>query len=116
MPATEAILEACKAFSLGNLDGALDTLSDDVAWEIVGQKNVRGVEAVEAFCEEMTQDGMPDFVIERITAGPASVAIEGRDTEDTLRFCDVYTVTEVEITAITSYCLCPADTPKTASA
>ena len=42
--------EICKAFSNGNFEYTYNFLTDDIEWDIVGDKIVKGKPAVVEFC------------------------------------------------------------------
>ncbi len=99
------IIAACEAYSRGDSEKALPLIAEDVAWHIVGDRTIIGLEAVREMCEEAAAEGKPNFENTRTIEGKHHVVVEGSDLDRDVHYCDIYTSEHGKITEITSYCL-----------
>jgi len=90
---------------MGDPARALELISEDVAWHIVGDRTIDGLEAVKAMCEEAASQGKPNFQNVRVIKAKNHAIVEGADLDTDMHYCDIYTVEHDQITEITSYSL-----------
>jgi len=110
---TTTIRNISEEFSKGNFSSAFGHFDDDIQWEIVGDKIIKGKEDVTAFCNKMTIEmGSSQLDNTNIIVENDRVAIEGNckylNSEQKpaqIRYCDVYTFENEKIKVITSYCI-----------
>jgi len=102
-----------EAFSRHDFEAAYPYLTDDVRWNIVGQRRVEGKEKVIAVCRESAAyltGVVTNFVKFRIVVTDDCVVIDSvaeyTDEEEQLSYvasCDIYDFTNGEVSEITSY-------------
>lgn len=81
---------------------------------VAGGETHDGLDAVTAYCQSMTQGGCPELVITRTHIAETHVIVEGRsvgsDTDERgFHFCDVHSIHEGKIMAITCYPVCESE-------
>lgn len=104
----KTLIQACESFSEGNSTLALEFFAKDILWSVIGEKEIKGIDALKQFCAEATQHGCPDFRNEQAIVGSDHVVIQGSErTEGGIAYCDVYRVENDSIVKITSYCISP---------
>jgi len=88
----------------------LDTLTDDVRWDVPGAFNVQGKAAFDEHIVDPYADGPPEITITRLTGENDVVVAEGtvraprRDgTVLNLDYCDVFEMHEGKIARLISY-------------
>lgn len=97
------------AFVRGETPFVVESLSDDITWTIVGQRQVRGKSEMTAELERIMSARADELVIHTIITHGKDAAVNGEITmEDgkTFRFCDVYKFKGAKgntIQTITSY-------------
>jgi ketosteroid isomerase-like protein len=110
---TTIIKKISEEFSEGNFSAAFGHFDDNIQWEIVGDKIVKGKEDVIEFCNKMTAE-MASSQLDNtnIVTENDRVAIEGNckyvnaeHKPAQVRYCDVYTFENEKIKGITSYCI-----------
>lgn len=94
---------ACEAFSLGQTAEALKLSSEDIAWNIVGDRSVVGLKDVKAMCKEAAKQGAPNFRNIRTICAESHIIVEGADLDSDVYYCDIYAVEDNSICEITSY-------------
>lgn len=87
-----------------------EDLSDDIVWEIVGEKPLQGKDSFVRKLKEMTPSQVTEIHISNIITHGSTGSINGKMTlkdGSSLGFCDVYTFTgagkKAKIKEITSY-------------
>ncbi|MFT4902039.1 MAG: hypothetical protein ACI81V_001322 [Lentimonas sp.] len=96
-------ITACEAFSLGQPAAALKMFSEDIAWNIVGDRSVVGLKEVKAMCKEAAQAGEPNFRNIRTITTESYIIVEGADLNSEVYYCDIYAFEGESITEVTSY-------------
>jgi replication-associated recombination protein RarA len=99
------ITDACFAFSTGDSKKALTFIFEDVVWNIVGDREIEGLDAVKEICEEAAKEGPPNFKNIRTIESKFHVICEGANLDSDVYYCDIYTIENDLINEITSYCL-----------
>ena len=81
------------AFAHSDVEAILDHLTDDIRWQIIGEADLRGKEAVRAALKAMKDTATSGLIINSIiTHGPEG-AVNGVITTEqggSFSFCDVY--------------------------
>jgi ketosteroid isomerase-like protein len=103
------------AFEAGDHAGVLACLTDDVVWEVPGAFKLTGKAAFDAEIENPGFVGHPDITTARTVEAGNIVVAEGTvrtQQKDgalvTLRFCDVFELTDGKIQRLTSYLMAVA--------
>ena len=97
------------AFAKGQVKVLLKSVTDDIVWNILGDKKVEGKAAFAAVLNEMKQTKVKRFVIHNIVTHGKAGAVNGEMTVasgQTFSFCDVYQFASAKgqaIQSITSY-------------
>jgi uncharacterized protein (TIGR02246 family) len=88
--------QANKAFAKGDTEGFLKLCADDVAWTMVGDRTVKGKEAIRQWMSSMGGEP-PTFTVDHIVAADGLAFAEGHMTmqdedghESPYAYCDVY--------------------------
>ncbi|MCY3711619.1 MAG: nuclear transport factor 2 family protein [Caldilineaceae bacterium] len=80
------------AFAQGDVEAILDQFADDIRWQIVGETDLRGKEAVRAALEAMKDTVTTELLIHSIIAHGPEGAVNGviaTEQGDSFVFCDV---------------------------
>jgi ketosteroid isomerase-like protein len=109
-PVTRQISEQ---FSLGNFTFCYDHFADDVIWNIIGNRSLKGKQDVIAYCEQMSIEMASTTLANFNILGEAdAIAIEGKctfvDTENKpgeVSYCDIFLFSAGKIASINSYCI-----------
>jgi hypothetical protein len=114
-PRKRVLLDWLTALASGDLDKVLGELSESIVWDIVGDRQVEGLDAARQYVLER-MDGYPgkalriDNIITHGTTAAANGTLVTKDGRS-LAFCDVYTFTRASVTGkirtITTYQLAP---------
>ena len=98
------------AFASLKIDAIKENLSDDIVWEIVGEKHLQGKDSFVRKLKEMAYRQVTEIHILNIITHGSTGSINGKMTFNdgsSLGFCDVYTFTgagrKAKIKEITSY-------------
>ena len=110
---TTTITEIAAEFSKGNFEAACPHFDENVCWEIVGDKAVKGKSDVADFCGKMTTEiAGSQLVNTNIIVAGNNVAIEGNchytnadNKQAQVQYCDIYCFENGKIRTITSYCI-----------
>ena len=81
------------AFAAGNVAGILEHFIDDIRWQIVGEADLRGKEAVRAALEAMKDVATTELIIHSIITHGTEGAVNGviaTEQGGAVAFCDVY--------------------------
>ncbi len=108
--------EIALAFSLGNFTKVYPYLSDEIIWEVIGEKSFNGKSEVIRNCEQTTRyfaSVETIFSIDQILSTENAVIITGtaefrknNELLEAISACDLYTFDEQQkIEKITSYCI-----------
>ena len=107
--------QICEEFSKGNFEFSYMFLAEDILWNIVGDKVLKGKDSVIDFCKntaEYFKQVDTKFSTNNIIADDDCVAINGTaiftnsDNKSThVSSCDVYRFKNGLLTEITSYCI-----------
>ena len=102
-------------FSKGNFEFAYNYLSQDIQWNIVGDKLLTGKDQVIEFCNksaEYFREVTTEFSTSNIIADANLVAISGiavfinkENKRTEVSSCDVYLFEDGKLKEITSYCI-----------
>ena len=93
------------AFARGDVEAILDCLTEDVRWQIVGEADLSGVEAVRATLEAMKTVVTNELVIHSIVTQGVDGVVNGvmkTERGGSLAFCDVYRFSSTEGNKINS--------------
>jgi ketosteroid isomerase-like protein len=94
-PNKTVVEEINAAFARGDVEGVLRHCSDDIAWTMVGEKPLRGKDAIREMMAQGPQDP-PDFTVRTIVADGDVVVATGDMTMEEggatvpYAFCDVW--------------------------
>jgi hypothetical protein len=109
------IKEIATAFSGGQFQITFQYLSENVNWNVVGDKIIDGKESVIDFCNQTAKyfsEVTTDFKVGNIVVGDNSVAIDGKavfknkDNKKTyVSSCDLYLFDNGKLFQINSYCI-----------
>ncbi|HSI69832.1 MAG TPA: nuclear transport factor 2 family protein [Gillisia sp.] len=109
----EFIREFNEAFSRNDLDFILEHMSNDIVWNFIGEKNIKGKEAVKEFMEPMKKIETLEMELQQIITHDGSAAANGRmkikepsGEIKSFGFADFYEFSKQnasEITKMTSY-------------
>ncbi|MEH7884231.1 hypothetical protein V7654_07880 [Bacillus sp. JJ1609] len=98
------------AFASLEIDAIKVNISDDIVWEIVGEKPLQGKDSFLRKLKEMAHRQVTEIHISNIITHGSTSSINGKmimNDESSLGFCDVYTFTgagkKAKIKEITSY-------------
>jgi ketosteroid isomerase-like protein len=109
------IKQISKEFSNGNFKFCYNYLADNIVWNIVGDKIVKGKEAVIKFCnktaryfsEVTTMFNMHNIIVDgdcvAINGTAEFINPQGKSTH--ISSCDVYHFKNEQLLNITSYCI-----------
>lgn len=107
--------QICKAFSNGNFKFCYPFLAEDVEWNVVGDKLVKGKAAVVEFCNNTVayfSSVTTEFTMSNLIGSNNSFAIDGtaqfinKENKITnVSSCDVYRFKNGLLKNITSYCI-----------
>ena len=99
-----------KSFAEGNHSKILSLLTEDVEWNILGHKSLKGKEAFDAEIENENFEGKPEIKLIRMVEENEIVIAEGtvlakpkNNPPVLLGFCDVFEFREGKISKLTSY-------------
>ncbi|MGF1448003.1 MAG: nuclear transport factor 2 family protein [Opitutales bacterium] len=107
---TAQLQAACATFAAGDAPAIQQHLSENVRWNLVGERIIEGREALLAFCAEMASGGCPPFQNNHVTVTPERIIVQGQsapDASEAMHYCDVFDLADGKIAAITSYIRCP---------
>lgn len=93
------------AFAKGNGTFVLDSVSDDVTWNRVGEKVTRGKEAFAKALEEIETAEATELILDKIVTHGKEGAVNGTmvmENGEHYAFCDVYEFTNTKGTTIKS--------------
>jgi ketosteroid isomerase-like protein len=81
------------SFASGSSDGFLEFCTDDITWNMVGEPEVKGKQAVREFMASNGGMEPPKFTVDKIVAEGDSAVCWGDMTmgNDAFSYCDVYT-------------------------
>ena len=103
----EAYMDAYRRHARAEI---LDTLSEDVRWDVPGAFNIQGKAAFDEHFVDPFSDGPPEITITRLTEENDVVVAEGtvraprRDGSVlALEYCDVFELREGKIARLISY-------------
>jgi hypothetical protein len=97
------------AFAEKDIDFVADSVSDDISWDIVGDKTVQGKHNFLETLEQATNDHISELIIGKIITHGKEGAVSGMRTLQNGKhhaFCDVYEFSGAkgtQIKTITSY-------------
>jgi hypothetical protein len=97
------------AFAKGQVNVLLKAATDDIVWNILGDKKVEGKKAFAAVLKEMKRTKVERLVIQNIISHGKAGTVNGEMTlasGQTFSFCDVYQFANAKgqaIQSITSY-------------
>jgi ketosteroid isomerase-like protein len=109
------IKQISEEFSNGHFEFCYDYLADNIVWNIVGDKIVKGKESVIEYCNKTAQyfsEVTTTFIRSNVIVDGDCVAIdgtaefinqEGKSTH--ISSCDIYRFKNEQLLNITSYCI-----------
>lgn len=107
--------QICEEFSMGNFEFSFMFLSEDIKWNIVGDKYLNGKDSVIDFCNKTAEyfnRCKAEFSTKNIIIDQDFVVIEGtavftdREKKSThISSCDIYRFNDDMLVEITSYCI-----------
>lgn len=102
-----------EAFIRGNKEIVLNSVTDDIKWNMVGEDEISGIDAFERAFQEMPREGKIELTIKTIITHGITAAVEGtihttNDLEEkkVYAFCETYRFNKFKdgrIKEITSY-------------
>ena len=105
----EVVKKVNKAFAENKPEVFLSACSDDVYWQIVGDRSFRGKKAVEEFMKSMKDMEPPKFAVDEVIEDGDTVTSCGSMTmknkngqTDPYSFCDIYRFRNDEIVELNS--------------
>ncbi len=81
------------AFAQGDTDHLMDSVADDIYWDIVGDKIIQGKPGFEAALQQMKEEKLKGMHIEKVVTHGKTGAVDGRlirQNGKEYAFCDVY--------------------------
>lgn len=116
----ETVKKVNAAFAENDMEGFLSFCADDIEWTMVGDKSVKGKEAIRAWMDSMKMKEPPKFTVDTVIAEGDSVAAHGSMTmkdEDgktvPYAYCDLYRFRDARIVALTSFVIKTETPPET---
>ncbi len=107
--------QIAEAFSGGQFEFAYPYLADDIQWNIVGDKILKGKDAIIKFCDQTAKyfsEVTTKFTMSNLVVGDNCVAIDGtaefinKENKSSKVFsCDVYCFENGKLKEVTSYCI-----------
>lgn len=98
------------AFTAGDTEGFLSHCSDDLMWTMVGDRTVKGKDAVRKFMAEMEGFEPPKFTVDSLMELGNTVvcygdmSMKGEDGNvGKYSYCDIYDFTGDEVTGLRSF-------------
>ena len=110
---TSEIKKISETFSKGDFAAVYPAMAENIIWNVVGTKTIKGKEAVMAYCDNMLVD-MTGSVLtnSNYIAEGDFVAVQGYcnytnpdNTPGRVEYCDVYRFSNKLLAEITSYCI-----------
>lgn len=108
-PKNHFVKDLSIALATGDLEAVLAGVSDDIRWELVGDRRFDGQEALATAIEEERRNPTEELWVEHAATHGYVGAVDGRlrlQDGKTYGFCDVYDFTSARgksVQAITSY-------------
>lgn len=97
------------AFAAGDTEAFLDKCSDDIVWDMVGEKVIKGKEDIRDFMS-MCKDMSPTFTYHAIFGDDENVSSTGHmkmkdadGKENEYEFCDLYKFADGRISEMRSF-------------
>jgi len=81
------------AFAKGDKQSILESVTDDIRWQIVGEKHIQGKEAVADALEGLGIDKVEELTIHHVVSHGKAGAVNGiskLNNGKKIAFCDVY--------------------------
>ena len=98
------------AFSANDVEGFLEHCADDVAWTMVGDRTVKGKDAIRSFMDEMKCPEPPVFGVDRMIANDDSVVCyggmsmkDGDGQTSDWTYCDIYHFANGKVDELSSF-------------
>ncbi len=98
------------AFSANDVEGFLANCADDVSWTMVGDRAVKGKDAIRSFMAEMGSSEPPTFGVDRMIADDTSVVCYGgmsmkdeKGENSNWNYCDIYHFADGKVKEMSSY-------------
>jgi uncharacterized protein len=105
----EIVAKVNAAFAENNMEGFLSFCADDIEWTMVGDKSVKGKEAIRKWMESMDMEP-PKFTVDTVIAEGDSVVAHGNMTmKDADRktvpyaYCDIYRFRDDKIVELIAF-------------
>ena len=107
----EKVEKVNAAFAEGNFTGFLEFCADDVEWTIVGDRNIKGKEAIRQWMESMKDSEPPKItVVDPVIGEGDFVATRGEMTmkdkdgkQGQYSYCDIYRFRDDKIIELNSF-------------
>ena len=110
------------AFAANNTEGFLSHCARDVVWTMVGDRSVKGVDAIRSWMASMSGGEAPKFSVDHIVADGDYVTCFGdmtmKDKQGTpapYAYCDIYRFRDGKIAELRSYVINTKPKPEVAS-
>ncbi len=98
------------AFSANDVEGFLANCAEDVSWTMVGDRAVKGKDAIRSFMAEMGSIEPPIFGVDRMIADDNSVVCYGGMTmkddkgqNSNWNYCDIYHFADGKVERMSSF-------------
>lgn len=105
----EVFKKADAAFAEGSIEGFLSFCVDDVVWTIIGEKTVKGKDAIRQWLASIDMEP-PKFTVENVIAEGDLLTAHGnmtmKDKEGKIvpyAYCDIYRFQDGKIVELTSF-------------
>lgn len=92
-PKKRALRDLNVAFAENDAEFILDSVSDDVEWTVVGDRELRGKDELADALEQMADGEATALTVDHVVTHGATGAVDGTlefDDGETYAFCDVY--------------------------
>ncbi len=115
----EIVEKVNASFENGDTEGFLSYCADDINWTMVGEKHVKGKEAVREWMKQM--DGMepPKFSVDNLIADGDTAVCSGNMTMKDMDsktvpygYCDIYRFRDGKIAVLSSFMVKTKSKPK----
>ncbi len=108
-PRKEFILDFNVAFAENDLEKILNFMSDDITWDMIGNKKIQGKKEARKFLETMGSEKATELIIKTVITHGDTASANGEIIFPSISvaFCDVYKFnghkSDAKIQALTSY-------------
>jgi len=105
-------MEIVTAFDENDVETILNSVTDDIVWNMVGNETVSGKENLRKFFADHADMKMISSTKDHIIIDGDSACVDGyvhcsdgKDKNFHMNYCDIYDIEKEKIKKITSYCV-----------